>query len=109
MTLAGGFKVPKWFTVESLGKYAGCGEDDPIWSTRLERDGWTLVRGKAALLWEKPHPIAPGRFTLHMHIREMSERGGRWYVIEHSISGAHDLGRSEWAGWSHAGDLLYSK
>ena len=39
MYLADGFRMPKSYTVHPFGEHSGWGEDDPIWSTRLERDG----------------------------------------------------------------------
>jgi hypothetical protein len=37
---------------------------------------------------------------------------GPWHIIEHTVrrkDGSGDrIGRSEWADWSHSGDLLFS-
>jgi hypothetical protein len=41
--LAPNFSVPKWLSVDTCGEWSGGGEDDPIWSSRLLRDGWTLT------------------------------------------------------------------
>jgi hypothetical protein len=47
-----------------------------------------------------------------MAIVGIKERGGPWYLTEHAVTrenGESDkLGRSEWADWSHTGDLLFS-
>ena len=43
MVLAAGFSIPTRFKVRSLGERPGLGEDDPVWSARLMRDGWTLT------------------------------------------------------------------
>jgi hypothetical protein len=42
MDLAAEFALPKSICVEPSGIYAGRGEDDPILSQRLSRDGWKL-------------------------------------------------------------------
>jgi hypothetical protein len=127
--LAENFSVPKWATVTNFGEYSGGGEDDPVWSSRLTRDGWVLTRvpGKTKpdwtakvtwvyeppLLWEKAHPVKPGNYILQMSVLGIDEKDGSWYVAEHSVVSADgtviSLGRSEWADWSPKGDLLYSQ
>lgn len=127
--LADGFRLPKRFAVQPFGSHPGWGEDDPVWSARLERDGWTLVSGgKGArrksdaklwidfdppVLWEKHHPISPGGCTLQMTIRGIHERNGPWYVVEHRVLAGNgetqNLGQSDWADWSPGGDLLFAK
>jgi hypothetical protein len=108
-TLADGFSLPKRITVTPFGKHSGWGEDDPIWSLRLERDGWVhagVARG--AIVWEKRHPLAPERYTLRMAIRDIARPNGPWYRIDHS-AGPHELRGTDWADWSHSGDLLFAK
>ena len=129
LTLADGFRVPRHMTVQPLGHQSGCGEDHPVWSSRLERDGWTLVssgrlveenfKGSVWLpfdppiLWEKPHPRAPERCLLRMEIHGIKERNGPWYLTEHSVvtdgEVSHNIGRSDWAEWAPNGDLLFSR
>ena len=129
MALADGFKIPKWLTIGPFGEYSGRGEDDPIWSTRLARDGWTCVsEGKVAkkdkhaqvrfeldppIRWERRNPRWPERYTLRMTVSGIGEQNGPMYVTEHDVvaaSGAmRPLGRTEWAEWSHTGDLLFAK
>jgi hypothetical protein len=129
MELAEGFKTPKWLTVTPFGQWSGGGEDNPIWSQRLERDGWTLasaglVASKSRservwieldppIIWEKRNPVWPQRYTLRMIIRGIEERNGPWYLTEHDVtSGTGQVlspGRSEWADWSHSGHLLFAK
>jgi len=43
MEVAKGYSLPKGLRVEQFGERPGWGEDDAIWSKRLERDGWILV------------------------------------------------------------------
>ena len=90
MYLADGFRMPKSYTVHPFGEHSGWGEDDPIWSTRLERDGWirtsqgTVVKEDfdarvwieidPPIVWEKRHPLAPKRYMLQMSITGVRER-----------------------------------
>lgn len=129
MELADDFRTPKWLRVTPLGEYPGWGEDNPVWAARLMRDGWTLVGGTRhkedrkgrvwitydpPIAWEKKHPIWPERYLLRMMIRGIKEREGPWYVTDHAIEDlqTHELTtlrQSDWADWSHNGDLLYAR
>ena len=109
MQLAEDSKLLRTMKVDPLGQYSGRGEDGPIWSMRLIRDGWG---SPAPYVWEKPHPFA-GR-VLRMSIYGVAERNGSWYTIEHDVIDGETrqmtpLGRTDWADWSRDGDLLYSK
>jgi hypothetical protein len=128
MALAPGFSIPRWLKVRPFGDRPGWGEDDPVWSERLLRDGWKLIsyptsteidqRAKVVwkflppIIWRKGNPASPKRCTLEMSIAGFIERGGPAYVTEHTVTrdnGDLDkLGRSEWADWSHTGHLLFS-
>ena len=128
LTLAPGFSLPRWLKVRQFGKRPGWGEDDPVWSERLQRDGWTLVSYPtgtkndfgAKVWWEPSPPITwrksgtmwSKRCKLDMSIIGIHEVGGPTYLIEHSVireNGDVDrLGRSDWADWSHSGDLLFA-
>jgi hypothetical protein len=129
MSLGEGFRLPESFRVHPFGDRPGWGEDNPVWASRLARDGWVRVsEGNIAredfnaavwlefdppIVWERAHPIVPERFKLKMTIRGVSERNGPWYLTEHSILSdtgeSYPLGRTDWADWSHSGDLLFSK
>jgi hypothetical protein len=125
-TLAEGFNVPRTVTVSPLGQHAGRGEDDPIWSMRLKRDGWQLKRrGKYRMnkgdprIWieyvEKELLVKQqGAWTLEMLLAGIKETDGPWYLIEYRVVDSHgnvvlDLGRLDWADWSRDGDLLFAK
>ena len=128
LKLADGFSIPKWLTLEQFGQRPGWGEDDPIHSERLERDGWALVESPTKtkddfgakvwiefsppIRWRKPNPKWPKRYSLEMSIIGVKEKDGPWYLIEHSIKrgeeGTDTIGRSDWADWSHSGDLLFA-
>ena len=126
MRLTEDFRLPGKVKVEPFGEYPGRGEDDPIVSTRLARDGWVLRqegrwqenKGTARRWITYPEPIvwakAQGRLTLEMRLLGIKERDGPWYVIELAVVGPGgevvlDLGRSDWADWSQTGELLYAK
>jgi hypothetical protein len=127
--LAPDFTVPNWFSVDTCGEWAGGGEDDPIWSSRLLRDGWKLAaypertkddRGAEVwieydppITWEKAHPLWPNRYTLQMSILGVKERNGPWWLIEHVVRSndgyVGTIGRSDWADWSKQGHLLFAQ
>ena len=128
LALTKGFKLPKWLKIGLFGKRPGWGEDDPVWSERLTRDGWALANeGKVskedygAKIWvdldpprifRKPHRSLHDRYILELHILGLKEKDGPWYVQKYSI--VHNgitvetLEGSEWADWSHSGDLLFA-
>lgn len=128
LTIAEGFKLPKWLKVRQFGKRPGWGEDDPIWSNRLMRDGWMPVsegeiskQDYNAKIWielnpprifRRPHPTLRHRYALEMHILGIKEKDGPLYVEKHSI--VQDgvtvdmVEGSDWADWSHSGDLLFA-
>lgn len=128
MQIANGFSIPKWLSIEPFGKRPGWGEDDPIWSERLRRDGWSLTSYPKAtkddfgakvgwepsppIGWRKPNPQWPKKYALEMSIVGMIERNGPWYMTEHSVvrNGTilDKLGRTDWADWGHSGDLLFA-
>ncbi len=129
MTLADNFCLPNWLSLKPFGDRPGWGEDDPIWSSCLTRDGWTLTASPQStrndlgakvwieydppIMWEKPHPRWPNEYTLRMSIFGIKERNGPWYITEHSIIGVKGytgaIGRSEWADWARDGDLLFAQ
>jgi hypothetical protein len=129
MKLAPEFSIPNWLSVSQCGEWSGRGEDNPIWSSRLVRDGWKLtvspektkddygakvwIEYDPPITWEKAHPKWPNRYRLRMSILGIKEQDGHWYLIEHSVVGekgeACAIGRSEWADWGSGGDLLFAQ
>lgn len=129
MAHADGFKLPESFVVMPLGEHSGCGEDDPIWSMRLQREGWRLThraeatkneRGAKVWIefdppttWEKPSPRRPKDYTLQMKICGIKEKDGPWYLIDYSLVEADGvattIGRCDWADWDPNGDLLFAQ
>jgi len=126
--LAKGLSLPKGLRIEQFDYRPGWQEDDPIWSKRLERDGWTLVSWPTktkdnfgsrvmwepdpAIKWVKVNPKWPKRYSLEMSITGIGERNGPWYLTEHAVirdgNRIDRIGRSDWAEWSHTGDLLFA-
>ncbi len=128
MEMAEGFTNPRWLKVRPYGESAGWGEDDPVWQDRLTRDGWKMVSYPTAtkddygakvwmefsppFIWRKANPVNPKRYQLDMAITGIKERNGPWYLTEHSIQfggeRADKLGRTDWADWTHSGDLVFA-
>ncbi len=126
--LAEGFSVPRWLQIKQFGERPGWGEDDPVWSERLKRDGWKLVgyptktkddfgakvwmEFSPPIRWRKVNPKWPKRYSLDMSVGGIKETDGPWYLIEHSVGRneheADNIGRSDWADWSQSGDLLFT-
>lgn len=126
--LAPELSLPRALRVRPFGGQPGWGEDDPVWSMRLERDGWrqtafptktkddfgakVWIEFSPPITWEKKNPKNPKQYSLELEILGIKERGGPWWITEHSIFAKDDvinLGRSDWADWSHSGDLLYAR
>jgi hypothetical protein len=124
--LADGYSLPKKFLVTPFGNHSGRGEDDPIWSARMIRDGWTLKSpgeikknkfgSKLEYEFVENQVLTKrwGRWSLEMRMIGMIERNGPWYVLEHRIVDAAgiavaDLGRSDWADWSLSGEILLAR
>jgi hypothetical protein len=128
MLLGEGYSLPRSMRVQPFGANSGRGEDDPVWSMRLQRDGWTQVEFPIKtkddfgqkVWYEFDPPIKWHKFspkskyvTLEMSILGVKERDGPWHIIEHNLlrrDGTIDkIGRSDWADWSHSGDLLFAQ
>lgn len=129
MALAPNLSVPNWFSVDPCGEWSGRGEDDPIWWSRLQKDGWTMTaypertkddRGAKVwieydppIIWEKAHPLWPNKYTLQMSILGIKERNGPWWLIEHVVRSNRGyvgtIGKSDWADWSKEGHLLFAQ
>lgn len=124
--LAAGFRLPKSIVVEPLKGHPGRGEDDPIHSMRLQRDGWTVRsvgkgqenRRGSKIWWEYGEPQvwskSRGSMTLEMRILGIHETEGPWYVVEHRVldgqgNVALAIGRSDWADWSKSGEILFAR
>ncbi len=124
--LGADWKLQKTITVEPLNEHAGGGEDDPIDSLRMLRDGWDMAqagkwerRGRrwevsyenvANEVWRRPR----GKSIIERRISGVFERNGPKYVLAHRVlsadgSVALDFGRSDWCDWSYSGDVLLAR
>ena len=114
-----------------LGDAPGWGEDEPIRSLRMIRDGWAQAERSgeptrhraAARFWvtfDPPltmrRPLAKQKkhapLFLCLNTHAMFERQGRWMVETATIENAdgevaRDLGRVDFAELDHNGDALY--
>lgn len=126
MELAHGFSTPARLTIRPFRFRSGWGEDDPIWSARLARDGWIRTSEgrvskrdfKAKVVWSFDPPLIWEKrrdpYTLQMKILGIHERDGAWYVCNHDVidrvSGRIvPLGRTDWADWDRSGDLVFAR
>jgi len=119
------FQLPRHLTVAPLGQYSGGGEDEPIYQTRLTRDGWQVISEGTQLLrpdhfaYDPPQVLsraAPRNLRLELVMRKLSvaKRGGPWYELEHALvdrqTGTETpIARAEWADWDRSGDLLFAR
>jgi hypothetical protein len=129
MVLAEGFKLQKSLQVEPCGPLSGRGEDDPICSIRMKRDGWKLKQQaqmratprsskRSRIRWEFEQPEiwtrSRGPWILEMSRLGLLETDGPWHVLTHRVVDSRrsvvvDLGRSDWADWSRSGELLFAR
>ena len=119
------FQLPTQLTVTPFGLYSGGGEDEPIYQTRLIRDGWrvisegTQVQRPDHFAYDPPQvllKVAPGNLRSELVMRKLSvaKRGGPWYELEHALVDRQTgielpIARAEWADWDRSGDLLFAR
>jgi hypothetical protein len=124
--------APRHFKIAPLGNRSGRGEDEPIMSMRMARDGWIAVssrdgaeqRGRGShhsWTFDPPNrmqkPIGrpdAGGLLLQTRLHAIKERQGRWYVetaelLQRDGRTAFEFGRVDWADLDHNGDVLYTK
>lgn len=131
--LADGFVLPRRFRITSFGAHSGRGEDDPVMSTRLSRDGWTESGTQSTVIdnykrasrfgWLFDPPLVSEKsvrvhkrtsFTLRKSLHAVNEYQGRWYVetaelIDQTNRVLHTFGRIDWADFDHNGDVIFGK
>jgi hypothetical protein len=126
MQLAEELELPETMNIVSFGDDPGWGEDEPLLSSRLARDGWLhkqegrwrenkfgskiWIEFRKPAIWTK----AKERWVIEMRLLGVKQRDGPWYILEHVISNAEGevalaLGRSDWADWSHSGEALFAR
>ena len=125
--LADGFMLPKTYRVKNLGERPGWGEDAPIHTMRLARDGWSEVspgevsdyKAKGPFRWVYHAPVVvekavQGKARLCVSLHGIGERNGPRYiqtaqVLSPDASPLADLGRVDWADVDHMGDVLFAR
>lgn len=95
-----------------------CGEDDPIYSMRLQRDGWKKLQD-----WKYRY-VGHGFTTDQSEVREKISRQNPKiklvmnrsismfkYKEDYSVvSGSHEVAvRADWADWDYSGRLLFAR
>jgi hypothetical protein len=123
---ADGFRIPKGIRVVPVAPWAGRGEDDPLSSLHMKRDGWELAdagtRGEhrrgQPYSWKFINPVrwrkASEHLILERRLLGIHEANGPWYAYEHRVLDKDggvvlDLGKSDWADWSRSGELLVAR
>lgn len=123
---AEGFGVPPDVRVVPIARWAGRGEDDPIRSVRMKRDGWTPEDAGVAgeyqrderYKWKYTRPEcwrkSLGPLVLERRLLGVGELNGPWHAHEHRVLDREghvvlDLGRSDWADWSRSDELLFTR
>lgn len=119
---------PALLRVRPLGANPGWGEDDPIGSMRLERDGWCRtqegvqhthhfgaspwIEYDPAILWKKSGPGGSSAWRLMSALTGIKIAGGPWYAMSHSLQHENgsrvELPDCEWADWCSKGDAVFS-
>lgn len=120
---------PLGLDIQGLGQFSGAGEDDPIMSTRLLRDGWVLSDTSSRTIREREEsteaawltfepviqrrkPIPNSKLSLQVSLHGIQEKDGRWYIetmeIVDNDGTKLSLGRVDWADVDHNGDVLYA-
>ena len=118
--------------IKPLREYSGCGEDDPIRTYRMLRDGWTLTQKgsrskggrrdrpygfvkKQPTIFDKcpQNKVGPPRWALQLSSKYTAERQGRWNVEEAGVFDAQgklvlNIGRVDWCDLDHNGDILWA-
>jgi hypothetical protein len=124
--VAPSFELPPGLIVEQLRETSGRGEDDPIQSTRFERDGWRMMiegherkdNPRYFRYFDPPYVFekfssASNGMNLRVTRHGLYQRNGRWYDETAQVVGASgdvsDLGAVDWADFDHNGDILYSE
>ena len=126
MSLASDFRLPQNFKVRPHGEYSGGGEDNPIMSDRLKRDGWKEIQegkykennyGSEKLWFEYTEPqvweksSSNGKSKIHFELNGIKESDGPWYVhsLKHYIGDqCVDVGKCDWADINENGVVHYS-
>ena len=134
MTLADDTPLPAGFKLGAFGSHPGGGEDDPIMSARLMRDGWTVTPGtwkkrpwkeersaRISYVFDPPAirtmNLTRGRkspLTLRVMTHGRFEKAGRSYVETADLIDAagrtiRDFGRIDWIDADHNGDILLAR
>ena len=127
MRLAEGFTTPDGFEVKPLGEHSGGGEDEPILTTRLERDGWVVTApgersrysrsASMSYSFDPPRslekPLRRQDVRLRVSTHGLGEQGGTWYVqtgqLMEPAGVLEDLGRIDWSDVDHNGDVLFAR
>lgn len=120
--------LPKNYKFRRWSEHAGYGEDNPIESHRMMRDGWVLfaegdeetrsgtdgyfVRMKTPEIYERAAPR--GGLVLRRILKGIGRQGGPWYDEDFAIvrpdgTQLRLIQQCGWADWQANGDLLIAR
>lgn len=120
------FRIPKKFKVRPYGSRPGWGEDNPIFSELMVRDGWKLTSGGSFKenkfgsqiwieftepeVWEKKSKSQNA--GLRMSLLGIKELQGPWYVLEYTLLNGDEeieLGSCDWADINSKGEVYFAR
>lgn len=126
VALALGFGLNRGMQVHPCGQWSGRGEDEPINSTILGRDGWRVIEAgegqingmSASAFYSFTRPRVLQKSTtngrsLQMILHSIGRRQKAWYGLDYRVvdrDGAliADLPETDWADWD-GGDLVFAR
>jgi hypothetical protein len=111
---------PKGIKVEPNPQ--ACGEDWPVWSRRMERDGWVLVQEGAFTssgrgwqterpeVWERENPVTSAVLRRSTDAISFRHPGGPYLESFRLMldAGGIALPDASWADWDQAGRLVFA-
>jgi hypothetical protein len=112
---------PKGLKVEPNPQ--ACGEDWPVWSRRMERDGWVLVhegafrstrrgwRTERPQIWERRSPASSLLLRRSTDAISFEHPGGPYLESFRLVldTGELPLEGASWADWDQAGRLVFAR
>ncbi len=122
-------KKPSGLHVSCFEESSGAGEDNPIWSKRMQRDGWLFlanqaylqrdgIKSKLSFRFDPPVGREKSARSAPLSIRVLchgiGESGGQWHVETAELRDGNsrptfEFGRVDWIEFDHNDDVLFSQ
>ena len=115
-------RPPRWLRVTPNPMPRG--EDRPVWSRRMKRDGWTMVqegsfphtisgwRTEQTEIWERPAPDGHARLRVTTVGIDFRVPGGPYvetFALYLSSGAVVPIEGAKWADWDQAGRLAFAR